>query len=256
MKRNAKIYIPQYRTGAYAILLALLAEHNRRPADEIAYLTKADIIRLAQPHCDASFDMPDAGSSYTAWNSMKMLLEKDYVYKNGSPARYILTETGLAVARPLAEVKNDTGTKAGNLEKGIATLRRTISNQAEQGDGNEEEDYNDGLKEMRGNTIGRYQGPAAGGNYSSSRSATHTYSPPSSYTAIRNPKEPVVSASLCHDEESRDIFQYSYLTTENTRVRRREEAGVQINGKGYIFHFIYSICKCFPIKKLICARYM
>jgi crossover junction endonuclease MUS81 len=94
--RKSRPYVPAYRSGSFAIILALST------LDENASLgiTKAEIIELAQPHCDSSFTAPsDPTKFYTAWNSMKTLLEKDLVYEKGRPLRrYALTEEGWEVA--------------------------------------------------------------------------------------------------------------------------------------------------------------
>ena len=64
-------------------------------------LTKAELIEVAQPHCDTSLTVPaDPTKFYTAWNSMKTLVQKDLVYEYGRPLRsYLLTEEGWEIAR-------------------------------------------------------------------------------------------------------------------------------------------------------------
>lgn len=64
-------------------------------------LTKNEVIELAQPWCDSSFTAPSDPTKYfTAWNSMKTLLEKDLVFERGRPLRvYALTEDGCEVAK-------------------------------------------------------------------------------------------------------------------------------------------------------------
>ena len=64
-------------------------------------LSKTQVIELAQPDCDSSFTAPsDPTKFYTAWNSMKILLDKDLVYERGRPLRkYALTEEGWEVAK-------------------------------------------------------------------------------------------------------------------------------------------------------------
>lgn len=59
---------------------------------------------MAQDYCDASFTLADPGKSYTAWNSIKTLCEKGYVWKNGKPAKFSLTETGIEMAEKLRNV--------------------------------------------------------------------------------------------------------------------------------------------------------
>lgn len=64
-------------------------------------MTKAQLIEVAQPYCDASFTAPpDPTKFYTAWNSMKTLIQKDLVYEHGRPLRkYTLSEDGWEVAK-------------------------------------------------------------------------------------------------------------------------------------------------------------
>ncbi|EAW09844.1 crossover junction endonuclease MUS81 [Aspergillus clavatus NRRL 1] len=96
-QRKAKPYVPSLRSGPYALLLGLAT------LDENASqgLTKAQLIEKAQPHCDNSFTVPpDASKFYTAWSSMKTLMQKELVYDHGRPLRkYALTEEGWEVAK-------------------------------------------------------------------------------------------------------------------------------------------------------------
>ncbi|KAJ5103491.1 hypothetical protein N7532_004020 [Penicillium argentinense] len=95
--RKAKPYVPALRSGPYALLLGLgtLGENATHG------LTKAQLIEVAQPYCDSSFTAPpDPTKFYTAWNSMKTLMQKDLVYEHGRPLRkYILSEDGWEVAK-------------------------------------------------------------------------------------------------------------------------------------------------------------
>ncbi|KAI1143473.1 crossover junction endonuclease MUS81 [Hypoxylon sp. FL0543] len=105
-QRKARPYVPALRSGPYAIILGLatLEEGSRNG------LTKPQLIEVAQPHCDASFTAPpDPSKFYTAWSSMKTLLEKDLVYEKGRPTRrYFLTEEGWEVARRIQQTLNPT----------------------------------------------------------------------------------------------------------------------------------------------------
>lgn len=92
-----KQYIPKFRSGAWAILRAL----ETFPPD--SSVTKTDIIRVARPFCDTSFDTPTDSKFYTAWNSMKTVLEKGYVYRTGNPPKYTLTDEGMEVAKGLVK---------------------------------------------------------------------------------------------------------------------------------------------------------
>ncbi|KAM3588680.1 Crossover junction endonuclease mus81 [Umbelopsis sp. WA50703] len=101
-KRKPTTYVPRYRSGAYGIMLALY--ENAESYGSQSRLSKEEIIALGQQHCDTSYDMLEAGRTYTAWSSMKTLLEKGYIWKQGSPARYSLTDTGKAMAAQLQKV--------------------------------------------------------------------------------------------------------------------------------------------------------
>ncbi|KAI0428877.1 hypothetical protein F5Y09DRAFT_332288 [Xylaria sp. FL1042] len=99
--RKQKPYVPTLRSGAYALILGLITIGEEAPVG----MTKAQLIEAAQPHCDASFTAPsDPTRFYTAWNSMKTLLEKDLVYERGRPLRrYALTDEGWEVARRIQQ---------------------------------------------------------------------------------------------------------------------------------------------------------
>lgn len=90
--RKMKEYIPAYRSGGYALLVAL-----HRAGNDM--LTKEQLIDMAQSYCDSSFTAPsDPSKHYTAWASMKTLTEKNLVYCQGRPKRYCLTDVGDQVA--------------------------------------------------------------------------------------------------------------------------------------------------------------
>ncbi|KAI1750945.1 hypothetical protein F4782DRAFT_228774 [Xylaria castorea] len=99
--RKQKPYVPTLRSGAYALVLGLVTIGEEAPVG----MTKAQLIEVAQPHCDASFTAPsDPTKFYTAWNSMKTLLEKDLVYERGRPLRrYALSDEGWEVARRIQQ---------------------------------------------------------------------------------------------------------------------------------------------------------
>ncbi|KAL7629298.1 Crossover junction endonuclease mus81 [Parahypoxylon ruwenzoriense] len=103
-QRKVKPYVPTLRSGPYALVLGLatLEEGDRTG------MTKPRLIEVAQPYCDASFTAPpDPTKFYTAWNSMKTLLDKDIVYERGRPTRrYHLTEEGWEVARRIQQTMN------------------------------------------------------------------------------------------------------------------------------------------------------
>ncbi|CAG8233317.1 unnamed protein product [Penicillium salamii] len=97
--RKTKPYVPTLRSGPYAILLGLGTQSENASQG----MTKAQLIEVAQPYCDSSFTAPpDPTKFYTAWNSMKTLVQKDYVCEHGRPLRrYLLSEEGWEVAKRL-----------------------------------------------------------------------------------------------------------------------------------------------------------
>ncbi|KAI3396669.1 hypothetical protein diail_11777 [Diaporthe ilicicola] len=103
--RKTKQYVPAFRSGAYALIVAL----SNMPENGPEGMAKLDLIDKAQPHCNSSFTASEPGSFYTAWNSMKTLLTKELVYERGRPTkRYALTDEGRDVARRIQEA-NESG---------------------------------------------------------------------------------------------------------------------------------------------------
>jgi crossover junction endonuclease MUS81 len=104
--RKTKPYVPTLRSGAYGLVLGLATLDE----DASIGLTKAELIVVAQPHSDSSFSAPsDPTKFYTAWNSMKTLVEKDLVYEHGRPLKkYLLTDEGWDVARRIKGVQSGT----------------------------------------------------------------------------------------------------------------------------------------------------
>lgn len=95
-KRAVKAYVPTYRSGPYALLMGLTEPLAR------ANMPKSDVVRLSQPFCDTSFEIPsDQRGFYTAWNSMKTLIDKELVHKAGSPPKYTITDAGSEIAQRL-----------------------------------------------------------------------------------------------------------------------------------------------------------
>ncbi|KAF9984788.1 Crossover junction endonuclease mus81 [Modicella reniformis] len=101
-RTRQKPYVPTYRSGAYAILLVLL---DAKTLDGEGALTKQDIQSSGQVYCDASLTNPEHGSFYSAWGSMKTLLNKSLVSESSS--FYYLTEAGTAMAKLMRMVNSD-----------------------------------------------------------------------------------------------------------------------------------------------------
>ncbi|KAM8747763.1 crossover junction endonuclease MUS81 [Acanthopagrus schlegelii] len=97
--KRKREYVPQKRSGGYAVLLALYRE-SQIPGGK-GYMFKMELQTEAQPLCDKSFTVPDLGSKYTAWSSVSTLIQKNLLMKTHNPARYSLTEKGSALAARL-----------------------------------------------------------------------------------------------------------------------------------------------------------
>lgn len=91
-------------------------------------MTKAQLIEVAQPYCDSSFTAPpDPTKFYTAWNSMKTLIQKDLVYEHGRPLRkYLLSEEGWEVAKRLQK------TLPGAAQNATSTSQATSASDSQQ----------------------------------------------------------------------------------------------------------------------------
>ncbi|XP_058876046.1 crossover junction endonuclease MUS81-like [Acipenser ruthenus] len=109
--KKTRDYVPQKRSGGYAVLVTLYRDHQR--AGSRGFMTKAELQREAQPLCDKSFTVSDPGSKYTAWSSVSTLIQKDLLLKTNSPARYSLTEKGLELAEKLEERGAEQGQPGG-----------------------------------------------------------------------------------------------------------------------------------------------
>uniref|UniRef100_A0A1A8GCU4 Crossover junction endonuclease MUS81 n=1 Tax=Nothobranchius korthausae TaxID=1143690 RepID=A0A1A8GCU4_9TELE len=102
-KRKRREYVPQKRSGGYAVLLTLY-RHSQIPGNK-GYMLKMELQAEAQHFCDKSFTVPDLGCKYTAWSSVSTLIHKNLLMKTHNPARYSLTPEGLDLAERLALLK-------------------------------------------------------------------------------------------------------------------------------------------------------
>ncbi|KAK2862834.1 hypothetical protein Q5P01_002367 [Channa striata] len=105
-RKKKRQYVPQKRSGGYAVLLTLY-RHSQIPGSK-GYMFKMELQAEAQLLCDKSFTVPDLGSKYTAWSSVSTLIQKNLVIKTHSPARYSLTEDGVALAERLESAEQQT----------------------------------------------------------------------------------------------------------------------------------------------------
>ncbi|XP_059199783.1 crossover junction endonuclease MUS81 isoform X2 [Centropristis striata] len=114
--RRKRVYVPQKRSGGYAVLLTLYKQ-SQIPGSK-GFMYKMELQSDAQSLCDKSFTAPDVGSKYTAWSSVSTLIQKNYVIKTHNPARYSLTEEGLALAEHLESAEQATKDVPGQAREG------------------------------------------------------------------------------------------------------------------------------------------
>ncbi|CAI8001841.1 Crossover junction endonuclease MUS81 [Geodia barretti] len=98
-KRRQTEYVPEFRSGPYAIIIALYRAKQR--PNWTGHLTKNQLMSQAQPFSDKSFTIPDDGKYYTAWSSVATLIRKGLVDKRSCPAKFRLTEAGEEMAEKL-----------------------------------------------------------------------------------------------------------------------------------------------------------
>ncbi|KAJ9591198.1 hypothetical protein L9F63_002269 [Diploptera punctata] len=113
-RKRTKEYVPAWRSGPYALLLALL-DAEQKPGYQ-GHLTKAELQTMAQPLCDTSFKRPDPGTHYTAWNSMSGLVRRGLVLKHGCPAKFSLSDTGSELAKKLRDECNSKNKSTDSIE--------------------------------------------------------------------------------------------------------------------------------------------
>ncbi|XP_029943938.1 structure-specific endonuclease subunit MUS81 [Salarias fasciatus] len=103
--RKRRPYVPQKGSGGYAVLLTLY-RHSQIPGAK-GFMFKLELQSEAQRLCDKSFTVPDPGSKYTAWSSVSTLIQKNLLVKTHNPARFSLTDEGLALAERLESAEQD-----------------------------------------------------------------------------------------------------------------------------------------------------
>ncbi|XP_072277415.1 crossover junction endonuclease MUS81 isoform X2 [Pyxicephalus adspersus] len=123
--KKQRKYVPQKRSGGYAVLLTLF-KNNKNPNFK-GYMTKAELQREAQSLCDKWFTLIDANNKYTAWSSVSTLIQKELVIKTHSPARYSLTEKGVELAQRLEDADQ---LLEGNVNASSSDDAYSVGNQA------------------------------------------------------------------------------------------------------------------------------
>lgn len=156
--RKKKEYVPQKRSGGYAVLLTLY-RHTQVPGNK-GFMFKNELQMEAQPLCDKSFTMPELGSKYTAWSSVSTLIQRDLVLKTHNPARYSLTELGLVIAERLesaeTEEKDDQQVEEISEAGDPVDCPDTVDLTQDDEDGDDDED-----EDERGGSLAKRASPVA-----------------------------------------------------------------------------------------------
>ncbi|XP_034088392.1 crossover junction endonuclease MUS81-like, partial [Gymnodraco acuticeps] len=131
--RKKREYVPQRRSGGYAVLLTLYRV-SQIPGSK-GYMFKMELQAEAQQLCDKSFSVPDLGSKYTAWSSVSTLIQKNLMMKTHNPARYSLTEEGLALGERLESLEEHLESLEGTKgPEGDREEARSEGNEQEEGE--------------------------------------------------------------------------------------------------------------------------
>ncbi|KAL3238169.1 Mus81p [Nakaseomyces bracarensis] len=127
-KKRKRKYIPKKRSGAYAILLALL-ELN---AVDKGFI-KQDVATVAQKYTDHSMT-PNFSTKeyYSAWSSIAQLSKHDLVLIEGRPQQHSLTDEGLKLAIHLKladqiEFETDTPPQSNPCSKSLYSPEHTAN---------------------------------------------------------------------------------------------------------------------------------
>ena len=112
-QRKERRYVPKQRSGSYAILLALYLVDKRRRG-----MNKDEIIHHATPFADKSFKAnPGTKEFYSAWNSIKILLNRDLICCTGrAPRFYYLTDEGFELSEQLKQAEGLTSSPKSSQE--------------------------------------------------------------------------------------------------------------------------------------------
>lgn len=103
-KKTERKYVPRYRSGGYAILMALYRAELEHDLD---VLPKNEILQRAQPYSDEPMINPN-GIGYSSWSSMNTLIKHGYVdVKKHRYSTYRLTDAGREIASRLVSTEEE-----------------------------------------------------------------------------------------------------------------------------------------------------
>lgn len=118
---SKKEYIPARKSGSYALIITL---YKFSLMDGfVGYMRKMELMIAAQPLSEKSFTVPEPGSHYTAWSSMGSLIKKGLVKKEGNPARYSLSSSGLELAEKILQGEEKLMSSATNSQSSTLSFQ-------------------------------------------------------------------------------------------------------------------------------------
>ncbi|KAJ2833247.1 Crossover junction endonuclease mus81 [Coemansia erecta] len=105
-QKTQRLYVPRYRSGAFALLIGLLKTYCLYGPDY--FIPKSELVPICEPFADAPFHVGGTshGSGYaqhTAWSGMKTLESKALAERQGG-VKFCLTEEGVQIAKKVVEV--------------------------------------------------------------------------------------------------------------------------------------------------------
>ncbi|KAJ2357132.1 Crossover junction endonuclease mus81 [Coemansia sp. RSA 2618] len=111
-KSGPRLYVPRYRSGAFALLIGLLKTYCLYGADY--FIPKSELVPMCETYADAPFHVGgtshggSAHAQHTAWSGMKTLEAKALAERQGG-VKFCLTEEGVEIAKKVVEVLRTRG---------------------------------------------------------------------------------------------------------------------------------------------------
>ncbi|KAJ2776914.1 Crossover junction endonuclease mus81, partial [Coemansia interrupta] len=145
---STRVYIPRYRSGAFALIIGLLKTHCLYGQDY--FVPKAELVPLCEKYTDTPFHAGgtqgrgrghgDGGFVHTAWSAMKTLENKGLVERQ-SGVKFCLTEEGIEIAVKVIDVLRTRNELCAEDERIFAALdqpqRESARTDTDNGDENE-----------------------------------------------------------------------------------------------------------------------
>ncbi|XP_043478696.1 crossover junction endonuclease MUS81 [Leptopilina heterotoma] len=119
--KSPRTYVPKPGTGGEALLTTLYLQ-SKLPGYK-GYMTKAELQQEAQPICDTSLSKAQAGTFYTAWNSMTKLVKEELVVSWSKPSRFRISAKG----EKLVEAMQNSKKNNGNVNNTSFTTRADVT---------------------------------------------------------------------------------------------------------------------------------